>query len=477
MVIKYFGHFREIVKRLFNESLMLFIVIALIVVSAGLSFWRNPTVGSVEFAPPKLVNDSICVAWQNQFSSARSTLYSVNGALNSQADGLNIDVDGRAITLSEGFTRSFSMTPGSSDRVLADGKDSPLLSNFVFASEAPKNMAGFALDVCRAPQSIWWFNGITTTAGYGATLVMVNPDNTDTVVSVEAFSESGQYELGENRRLVIPGASTRIIDLSEVMPGVKSASISIKSLDGRIVANVQSEVIKGLKSRGRSYITPVQDSAKEVVITRIPITAKYPKLHLLATDGDAVIRVTAHTASGDFVLEGLNGFLLNKEVQKVVDLTRAQSGEALSLTITSDKPVLASASYFSRNNGLGDYEVVTGLPAIKAHTTFVVPTTVPKTTLILGSKQDVTLEVTLRMAGVVKWTQNVSIPAGDFLTQPLTSPLVPGSVITIQSQGGDFYATAIFMKQSRVGQISTSLQLIDPESQVSRGVRLTLAIS
>lgn len=477
MFNKYFEEFRQIVKKLFGESLMLFIVIALIVVSAGLSFWRNPTVGSVEFAPPKLVNDSVCVAWQNQYSSARSTLYTVNGALGSEAPELNVDIDGRAIDLAEGFARTFSMTPGSSDRVLADGQDSPLLSNFVFVSEAPKNMAGFAVDVCRAPQANWWFNGVTTTAGYGATLVMVNPDNTDTVVAIEAFSPAGKYQLGENRRLVIPGDSTRIIDLTEVMPGVTSASVLIRSLDGRIVANVQSEVIKGLKTRGRSYITPVRDSAKDIVITRIPITAKFPKLHLLATDGDAVINVTAHTASGDFPLEGLNGFLLNKNKQKVVDLTRAQSGEALSLIITSDKPVLASASYFSRNNGLGDYEVVAGLPAIKTHTTFVVPSSVPKTTLILGSKEDVTLEVTLRIAGVVKWSQNVSVPAGEFLTQPLTSPLVAGSVVTIESQGGEFFATAIFMKRSSVGEISTMLPMIDPESQVSRGVRLTLAIS
>jgi hypothetical protein len=91
-------------------------------------------------------------------------------------------------------------------------------------------MPGFAVDVCRAPQSNWWFNGVTTTAGYGATLVMVNPDNTDTVVAVEAFSPQGQYELGENRRLVIPGNSTRIIDLTEVMPGLKSASLLMKLL-------------------------------------------------------------------------------------------------------------------------------------------------------------------------------------------------------------------------------------------------------
>jgi hypothetical protein len=63
------------------------------------------------------------------------------------------------------------------------------------------------------------------------------------------------------------------------------------------------------------------------------------------------------------------------------------------------------------------------------------------------------------------------------LTQPLTSPLVSGSIVTIESQGGEFFATAIFMKQSSVGEISTMLPMIDPESQVSRGVRLTLAIS
>ncbi|MEY2672288.1 MAG: hypothetical protein RLZZ508_165, partial [Actinomycetota bacterium] len=153
-----FNKFRDIVKQLFNESLMIFIVIGFILISSVLSFWRNPTVGSVEFAAPKLVNDTICVAWQNQFSSAKSTLFSVNGALNLASEELKVDVDGRAISLAEGFFRSFSMAPGASDRVLSDGEDSPLLTNFVFASEAPRNMAGYAADVCRTPQPTWWFN-------------------------------------------------------------------------------------------------------------------------------------------------------------------------------------------------------------------------------------------------------------------------------------------------------------------------------
>ena len=477
MISKYVNKLRDIIKLLFSESLMIFIVIAVIAISASLSFWRNPTVGSVEFAPPKLVNDSICVAWQNQFSSAKSALYTVNGALNSESEELNVDVDGRTINLAQGLYRSYAMTPGSSDRVLADGKDSPQLSNFVFATEAPKNMPGFAVDVCRAPQSNWWFNGVTTTAGYGATLVMVNPDNTDTVVAVEAFSPQGQYELGENRRLVIPGNSTRIIDLTEVMPGLKSASLLIKSLDGRVVANVQSEVIKGLKSRGRSYITPVQNSAKEIVISRIPLTANFPKLHLLATDEDAVITVTAHTSSGEFVLHGLNGFLLSKNKQKLIDLSRAQGGEALALTISSDKPVLASASYFSPNRGLGDYEVVVGVPAIKTQTTFVVPSGVTKTALVLGGLQDQTLQVTLRVAGQIKWSRTVSVVAGKFVNQVFATQLPPGSVVTVDSQDGEFYATAIFTKRSSIGEISAVLPMLDPESQVSRGVRLTLAIS
>lgn len=474
---KLFRQSADFIKQLFNQSLMVFVVIAVIVVSAALSIYRDPPVGSVEFAPPKLVNDSVCVAWQNQYSSAKSTIYSVNGALASQNRELNVEVDDRAFTLKEGFFRSFAMAPGATDRVLADGDDAPLLSNFVFASEAPRNLVGFAVDYCRAPQATWWFNGITTTAGFGATLVMVNPDNTDTVVSIEAFSINGKYELGENRRIVIPGSSTRIMDLSEVMPGVKSASISIKSLDGRIVANVQSEVINGLKSRGRTYLTPLLAPAKDVVIGRIPITAKDAKLHLIATEEDAVITVVAHTASGEFALEGLNGVLLGKKKQTVFDLSRAQSGEALSLSIKSDKPILASASFFTKNRGLGDYEVVAGITAIKTSSTFLVPGSVSKAILVLGSLQDETLTVTQRTAGKVDWVQLVSVPAGKFLNNAISKKLTPGSVVTVETQDGDFYATVVFAKNSAAGETTSILSLIDPESQVSRGVRLTLAIS
>lgn len=472
-----FARLASLIKQLFNESLMLFIVIAVVIASAGLFFWRNPKVGSVEYAQPKLVNDSVCVGWQNQFSSARSTLYSVNGAVNSDIESTNIDVKGQAISLAEGFFRSFPINPGSSSRVVADGQDSPLISNYVFSSELPKNMPGFAADVCRAPQAEWWFNGITTLAGYGATLVMVNPDNTDTVVSIQAFSLEGNYQLGENRRVVIDGDATRVLDLTEIMPGVKSASLLIKSVDGRIVANVQSEVIKGLKSRGRSFVGPVYKPAKEIVINRIPINATSPKLHLLATEEDTYVTVTAHTASGSFVVEGLNGVFLDKNKQRLVDLTRAQGGEALSLTISADKPLLASASYFSKNRGLGDYEVVPGVSAIKQHTTFVVPSSAVKTTLVLGSIEGSNLKVTLRDKGVVKWIQNVSVGQTQFLSQALANPLPAGSVVTIESLDNEFYASAIFTKKAVNGDNSAVLTLIDPESQVSRGVRLTLAIS
>lgn len=467
----------SVIKQLFNESLMLFIVIAVVIASAGLFLWRNPKVGSVEFAQPKLVNDSVCVGWQNQFSSARSTLYSVNGALNSGAESTNVDVEGQAIALVEGFYRTFPVNPSSSSRVVADGADSPLIANYVFSSELPKNMPGFAADVCRAPQAEWWFNGITTLAGYGATLVMVNPDNTDTVVSIQAFSLDGSYQLGENRRVVIGGDATRVLDLTEIMPGVKSASLLIKSIDGRIVANVQSEVIKGLKSRGRSFISPVYKPAKEVVINRIPVNATSAKLHLIAVEEDTYVTVTAHTASGSFVIEGLNGVFLDKNQQRLIDLTRAQGGEALSLTISADKPVLASASYFSKNRGLGDFEVVTGIGAIKEHTTFVVPTSAFKTTLVLGSVQGSNLKVTLRIKGVVKWIQNVEVGQTQFLSQALANPIPAGSVVTVESLDNEFYATAIFTRKAANGENTSVLNLIDPESQVSRGVRLTLAIS
>ena len=213
------------------------------------------------------------------------------------------------------------------------------------------------------------------------------------------------------------------------------------------------------------------------MIARIPITAKLPKLHLIATDDDAVITVTAHTPSGSFVVDGLNGVLLTKGKQKIVDLTRAQGGEALALTVSSDEPVLATATYFSRNRGLGDYEVVTGVPAIKEHSTFVVPSGASKVALILGGKQDAKLKVTVRTAGEVKWVKEVSVVANSFVTQVFENRIVAGNVVTIESEDSEFYATAIFMKSSSVGEISAALPLIDPESQVARGVRLTLAIS
>lgn len=477
MIKASFSRIASLIKQLFNESLMLFIVIAVVLASAVLFLWRNPKVGSVEFAQPKLVNDSICVGWQNQFSSARSTLYSVNGALNSEIESTNLDIEGQAIALAKGFYRTFPINPSSSSRVVADGADSPLISNYVFSTELPKNMPGFAADVCRAPASEWWFNGITTLAGYGATLVMVNPDNTDTVVSIQAFSLDGAYQLGENRRVVIAGDATRVLDLTEIMPGVKSASLLIKSVDGRIVANVQSEVIKGLKSRGRSFVDPVYKPAKEIVINRIPVNATSPKLHLLATEEDTYVTVTAHTASGSFVVEGLNGVFLDKNKQRLIDLSRAQGGEALSLTISADKPVLASASYFSKNRGLGDYEVVAGVNAIKSHSTFVVPSSATKTTLVLGSVQGSSLKITLRSKGVVKWVQNVEVGQTQFLSQAIANPITAGSVVTIESQDNEFYASAIFTKSGANGENTAVLTLIDPESQVSRGVRLTLAIS
>lgn len=477
MIKKLFQQLAAMIKQLFSQSLMIFIVIGVVVVSAVLSFYRDPVVGSVEFAPPKLVNDSICVAWQNQFSSAKSSIYTVNGGLEDSERELSVEVDDKAFSLREGFYRAFSMNPGSTDRVLADGKDAPQLSNFVYASEAPRNLVGYAADYCRSPQASWWFNGITTTAGFGATMVMINPDNTDTIVSIDAFSLNGKYELGENRRVVIPGSSTRFLDLSEIMPGLKSASIHIKSLDGRIVANVQSEVIRGLKSRGRSYITPLPDLAKEVVIGRIPITAKEAKLHLVSPDEDAVVTVIAHTASGQFALEGLNGVLLSKEKNYIFDLSRAQSGEALSLSIQSDKPILASASFFTKNRGLGDFEVVAGVPPIKSSSTFVVPSSAAKATLVLGSLQDKSLTVTQRTAGKIDWVQNLLVPAGKFLSNAIAKSLKAGSVVTIESEEGEFFATVVFTKSSAAGETTTVLTLIDPQSQVSRGVRLTLAIS
>ncbi|MFC7431092.1 MULTISPECIES: DUF5719 family protein [unclassified Agrococcus] len=210
---------------------------------------------------------------------------------------------------------------------------------------------GAAASECVAPSTSQWLVGGATTTGRSSVLTIANPGRASTSVDVRIFGTEGEVDAVGSTGIAIAPASTAVLDLAALAPGVASPVVHVASSGGPVAAHLQHTVVRTLQPGGVDVADPTQ-AATSVAIAGLEIgeatgvqtqegfADATPALRLLAAESTQVTITTIADGSQPIAstldLEG-------GQVQEV-DLGGLAPG-TYALRIDADVPIVAGARH------------------------------------------------------------------------------------------------------------------------------------
>ncbi|MEY4323211.1 MAG: hypothetical protein RL410_992, partial [Actinomycetota bacterium] len=320
-------------------------VAILIAASVGLGYVEVSTTDKGEYTSPRQINVVQCIGWKEDASKVAQRIYMSNG---NAASSVNLVINGKTTTLKPQQALSQDIKSGAGVSVISEGDGSNALATTIVARSRDKVASGVAADTCRAPSDEWWFTGVRTLSGFSARLLLANPDNADAIVALSAYSQDGELQVGQFRRVLVPANKVRLVDLTQAIPGVSTASIRVHAVEGRITPSLQTEVLSGEKKLGRTFIAPVTEISNTAVITGIRGNSEKQQLVIMPTAEDAIVTVRIHSSDGSFILAGAENVLAPKQTPMIFDLSSAITSSDAAIEVTADQPVIAAVRGFEK---------------------------------------------------------------------------------------------------------------------------------
>ncbi|WP_022910831.1 DUF5719 family protein [Aestuariimicrobium kwangyangense] len=170
-----------------------------------------------------------------------------------------------------------------------------------------------------------------------ADLLLVNPDKTQAVVNLALSSVNGSLTTAGSRGLTIPPGQVRVVPISVLAPGSDPVTVVQTATQGRVV--MVSRTIDGAVDQ----LAATQPAA-EVVLPGIVAGSTSTRL-VLGNPGETRTQVTvkAMNGRGEYVPVGTENVTVDAQSSVQLDLTGALEGEATSLHLTADQPIVATA--------------------------------------------------------------------------------------------------------------------------------------
>ena len=465
-----------VVGRFLNLIRISWVIPLVLVVSTAslvLMLLARPISSSQEVQSQQLISDAVCLGWSEQFSEVTQKVYAINS---SETRLANTTLGSQAIELQPRAVFTIDNFKSQKLRIITQGIAANSVSEFHYVRESKNGKSGAAIEACRSPLSEWWFGGLNTTAGFGTQLVLGNPDNTDVVVALRAFTQDGEFALAENRRIVVPGDSVRVIDLTRTIPAQNSSTLQVNAVDGRVVASVQVDVIQGVKSRGRSFIQGVMEGSELQYFASLPVDSVDGTIHLLSPLGDAAVEIYAHTKDGSFPVAGSENIFLSEGVVETLSLNQLGSRDVSMLSVQSDVPVVASLTFLAINSRGGDWEAISPIQEFGSQSSVVIPDGASKVSLQMYSPVGDTLSVRHFYQKRLIWESRVVVDAETLKVLTVPKRGVLRGQIVISSTNSKSVAGATFRFSSRAGTLHTALGFSNPLSEISPAFRLRLVV-
>lgn len=229
-------------------------------------------------------------------------------------------------------------------------------NSIVLQSRAAKWTAAAS---CTISESTLWFVGGTANVTSQAKLILVNSGLSDAIVDVTSFSENGA---APEVAITVKPASEKVIRIDTLDPGASRVVIKVKTRSGRVTAYLLDERVKGLNNVGGDFVAPINQSAREAILSTLPIkfgdrSSVKHTLRLMTTGKvDTTASVEVISPDGVFIPVGLGSISLKAQEVVDIDLSGYDLGKkTFALKIISSEPIVAGVFSEVKKGNISDF--------------------------------------------------------------------------------------------------------------------------
>lgn len=130
---------------------------------------------------------------------------------------------------------------------------------------------GLAAAACAEPSGSTWLVGGATTVGRSTFLVLANPTDVPSRVSLQIFGEDGLVAAPGMSGIEVPPGEQRVLSLAGFAPGLASPVVHVSARGGRVVATLQQSIVRGLDATGLEIVGAGADPAESLVIPGVRV--------------------------------------------------------------------------------------------------------------------------------------------------------------------------------------------------------------
>lgn len=130
---------------------------------------------------------------------------------------------------------------------------------------------GLAVASCAEPSGSIWLVGGAATVGRSTLLLLANPTEVPSRVTLEIFGEDGPISAPGMTGIDVPANGQRVLSLAGFAPGVVSPIVHVTARGGRIVATLQQSIVRGLDAVGVETVGGGADPGESLVIPGVRI--------------------------------------------------------------------------------------------------------------------------------------------------------------------------------------------------------------
>ncbi|MFF4604652.1 DUF5719 family protein [Streptomyces sp. NPDC001339] len=249
---------------------------------------------------------------------------------------------------------------GAADGALAPGWT--VQQTTAVAAGAGRGLLGLS---CTAPDTAFWFPGVSTGTGRQDYVHLTNPGSTPAVVDLELRGKDGALGGAAGENITVPPHTDVPVLLSTLTTApTADATLHVTAREGRVGAAVQA--VDG--KLGSDWLPAAGDPSPGAVLPGIPKDATSVRLVAIAPgDADADLKVQLATPTGLITPAGLETLHVKSGMTTAVDLKDLTKGEAGSLVLTpadsTSKAPVAAALRVTR--GTGDNQEMAFIPATR----------------------------------------------------------------------------------------------------------------
>lgn len=136
--------------------------------------------------------------------------------------------------------------------------------------DAP-DFRGLSAASCAEPSGSIWLVGGAMTVGRSTFLLLANPTDVPSRVSLEIFGEDGLVSAPGTSGIDVPANGQRLLSLAGFAPGEPSPVVHVTARGGRVVASLQQSIVRGLDAVGVETIGGGADPGERLVVPGVRI--------------------------------------------------------------------------------------------------------------------------------------------------------------------------------------------------------------